>query len=79
MAIQLRPALNWVCSTLLQEVEVPIPNGVQLTLRKGPLENHLLEMFNGTLRSSDTVGLLQYPIDGFIVANVALSNSVRGL
>jgi hypothetical protein len=77
MATQLRPALNWVGSTLLQEVEVPIPNGVQLTLRKGPLENHLLEMFNGTLRSSDTVGLLQYPIDGFIVANVALSNSLH--
>jgi hypothetical protein len=69
--ISLRPALNWCCNTLLQEVELldPTSSG-NVTLDSG-----ILRTFQSTLNTADFIDLLTYPIDGFIVANVALSNS----
>jgi hypothetical protein len=69
--ISLRPALNWCCNTLLQEVGLTDPDSSGSI----PLESNILRRFQSTFGTTDFIDLLTYPIDGFIVANVALSNS----
>lgn len=69
--LSLRPALSWCCNTLLNEVQLleSISTGTV------PLHKYILKMFQNTLSTIDFMDLLTYPIDGFIVANVALSAS----
>ncbi|RFU33800.1 hypothetical protein B7463_g2553, partial [Scytalidium lignicola] len=67
----LRPALNWACSTLLQEIQPTNPESPM----GANLGSEILKMFHSTLDNPESMDLLTYPVDGFIVANVALSNS----
>jgi hypothetical protein len=76
----LRAALEWACNTLLREVQI-IPKTDLQTRSIGysppQLQDYILRIFKNTLDDASFVGLLQYPLDGFIVANVALSESLH--
>jgi hypothetical protein len=72
-AVALRPAFNWACGMILQEAEF-----VDLDVSpKTTPASYLLRIFHNLLDSTYAVELLMYPIDGFIVANVALSDSLH--
>ena len=72
----LRVALEWVCSMLLSEVLISSAHDPQLhRFGIGLLDEVLLRNFRYALDDIQKTTLLEYPLDGFIVANVALSNS----
>lgn len=73
-----RAALEWVCNMLLAEVLISRTYDPELDrFGIGVLHEVLLRNFRYALLDDDivTTTLLEYPLDGFIVANVALSNS----
>lgn len=71
-----REALKWVCNMLLSEVLISRMYDPELDrFGVGVLHEVLLRNFRNTLDDVSKTALLEYPLDGFIVANVALSNS----
>jgi hypothetical protein len=69
-------AIKWMGNMLLSEVILqPSEPGMPDGLGTGALHEVLLRNFQGTLANPSSTALLEYPIDGFIVANAALSNS----
>ena len=69
-------AIKWTCNMLLSEVmlhRTQIPELDHLGI--GALHEVLLRNFRNALTDSPETTIMDYPIDGFIVANVALSNS----
>lgn len=72
----LREALKWTCNMLLSEVLISRMYDPELDrFGIGALHEVLLRNFKNTLDDTSKAALLDYPIDGFVVANVALSNS----
>ena len=72
----LREALKWACNMLLSEVLISGMYDPELDrFGIGALHEVLLRNFRNTLDDVSKAALLEYPLDGFIVANVALSNS----
>jgi hypothetical protein len=81
-----KQALEWECNMILtetvlqgQNIIAPRPDGgapsEQRHLGSGSLEEVLLRNFRGMILEHEDPFLLQYPLDGFIVANAALSYS----
>ena len=72
----LREALKWACNMLLSEVLISPMHDPELDrFGIGALHEVLLRDFQNTLDDFSEAALLEYLLDGFIVANVALSNS----
>lgn len=72
----LSEAIKWIANMLLSEVVLQ-PSKI-LAINKfgiGALHDVLLRSFIATRSKSSYTELLQYPLDGFVVANAALSNS----
>lgn len=76
----LRAALEWACTTLLREVQI-IPktetHTCSIVYSPTQLQDYILRIFKNTHDDASFVALLKYPLDGFIVANVALSESLH--
>ncbi|KIX06455.1 uncharacterized protein Z518_04431 [Rhinocladiella mackenziei CBS 650.93] len=71
----LRAGLEWACVNLLREVHI-VPKAHPQTLSiPWLLQDYILQIFKNTLDEASFVDLLRYPLDGFVVANVALSES----
>jgi len=74
----LRLGLEWACATLLREVWTADLQGHQPSPMQDmarPLADDILETFRIAMEGNSPATLLEYPLDGFIVANVALSNT----
>lgn len=74
----LRLGLEWACATLLREVRTSnlrVLSPVPMLKLLQPLEDDIVSTFRLALEGHSTMLLLKYPLDGFIIANVALSNS----
>ena len=71
-----REAIKWVCNMLLSEVLIARTHESELDrFGVGTLHEVLLRNFRNALDDVSKTAVLEYPLDGFIVANVALSNS----
>jgi hypothetical protein len=74
----LREGIKWTCNMLLSEVIVSPASASGInSLGTGALYDTLLQSFKNTIDNTKSTRLLEYPLDGFIVANIALSNSAR--
>ncbi|KAL8833119.1 MAG: hypothetical protein Q9176_008089, partial [Flavoplaca citrina] len=72
----LREALKWTCNMILSEVLISRQDSPDLHhFGLGALHEVLLRNFKDALVNVSKTTLLKYPLDGFIVANFALSNS----
>ena len=72
----IREAIKWTCNMLLAEVIVSQMHTPELDrFGFGALHEVLLKSFQGAMSDNLNTFLLEYPLDGFIVANVAFSNS----
>lgn len=74
--LQTRKALEWAAETLQTEVILQRPKTSQKDpFGAGAMQELLLKAFNDIKTGAVQSLLLEYPLDGFIVANAALSNS----
>ncbi|KAL8747906.1 MAG: hypothetical protein Q9190_000292 [Brigantiaea leucoxantha] len=75
----MRKAIKWTCNMLLAEVIVSRMHTPELDrFGFGALHEVLLKNFQGAMSDNLNTFLLEYPLDGFIVANIAFSNSKHG-
>ena len=75
--ICLREAMKWTCNTLLNDVMLSSMGEIELDrFGIGLFGKVLLRNFKAMLEDKPKSVLLEYPLDGFIVLNFALSNSV---
>lgn len=73
---QIRGALTWIANMLLSEVVIQGPQYCsQDIFGAGVLQELLLRNFTDLVTGTTHNMFLKYPLDGFIVANAALSNS----
>lgn len=76
--IYLREAIKWTCNMILSDVVLSGMGKPELDrLGLGLIHEVLLRNFRAMLEDNPNSILLEYPLDGFIVSNVALSNSVH--
>lgn len=78
--VDLGNALKWAANMLLSEAVLQSsPLAAINDFGVGAIHDVLLRSFTSTRANPSFTELLQYPLDGFVVANAALSNSKHGL
>ncbi|KAF7515934.1 hypothetical protein G7054_g14360 [Neopestalotiopsis clavispora] len=71
-----KTALRWECNMIQSEVVLEAAeSSFDRSFGSGLLQEALLRNFRDSLEVEKTPLLLSYPLDGFVVANAALSNS----
>ncbi|KIW10038.1 hypothetical protein PV08_11814 [Exophiala spinifera] len=77
-AFTLRLGIEWACGTLLREVRtcnLRVLSPVPMLEVLQTLEDDIVSTFRLALEGQSATPLLRYPLDGFIITNVALSNT----